>query len=280
MVTESDLLLPDGRTVHAYDTTGSEGDARLPVFWHHGTPNSGAPPEPLFAAAEERGIRWVSFDRPGYAGSTPLPGRDLASVASDTRAVADALGIDRFAVVGHSGGSPHALACAALLPDRVVSAACFAGMAPFSAEGLDWFVGMYPGGRAELQTAIGGREALAAQLDAGDYDPEMFTPSDLATLSGEWSWFDTVVTAGLANGRGGMIDDDLAYVRPWGFDPTTITVPVLLAHGTDDRVLPIAHSRWLAQHCPTAELVEVDAAGHLSVLSYASAALDWITAQA
>ena len=94
-------------------------DPRLTVVWHHGTPNVGTPPEPLLPASAERGIRWVSYDRPGYGGSTPHPGRDIASAAADVEAIADALGIDRFAVLGHSGGGPHALACAALLGDRV-----------------------------------------------------------------------------------------------------------------------------------------------------------------
>jgi pimeloyl-ACP methyl ester carboxylesterase len=118
VVTETDLALDDGRTLHVYDTGAGDGAAGLAVFWHHGTPNTGAPPEPLFAAAAERGIRWVSHDRPGYGGSTPHPGRDVASAAADVATVADALGIDRFAVMGHSSGSPHALACAAVLPGR------------------------------------------------------------------------------------------------------------------------------------------------------------------
>src|SRR5215469_5153022 len=146
MVTEADLQLSDGRTLHFYDTGG--GDGRLAMFWHHGTPNIGAPPEPLFAAADRLGIRWVSYDRPGYGGSTPCPGRDVASAAGYVAAVADALGIDRFAVMGHSGGGPHALACAAVLPGRVLAAVCMSGLAPFGAEGLDWFGGMTPSGAA------------------------------------------------------------------------------------------------------------------------------------
>ena len=126
-MTEIDLKLSDGRTLHAYDTGADDADGRLAVFWHHGSPNIGAPPEPLFAAAEELGIRWVSYDRPGYGGSTPRPGRDVASAAADAAAVADALGIDRFAVMGHSSGGSHALACAALLPKRVVGVVVVGG---------------------------------------------------------------------------------------------------------------------------------------------------------
>src|SRR5918998_3373298 len=115
MVTETDLKLGDGRTLHAYDTGANDADDRLAVFWHHGSLNVGAPPEPLFAAAEELGIRWLSYDRPGYGGSTPRPDRGVASAAGDASAVADALGIGRFAVMGLSSGGSHALACAALL---------------------------------------------------------------------------------------------------------------------------------------------------------------------
>ena len=115
MVTETDLKLGDGRTLRAYDTGANGADDRLAVFWHHGSLNVGAPPEPLFAAAEELGIRWVSYDRPGYGGSTRRPDRDVASAAGQASAVADALGIDRFTVMGHSSGGSHALACAALL---------------------------------------------------------------------------------------------------------------------------------------------------------------------
>src|ERR671912_1216734 len=120
MVTETDLTLGGGRTLHVYDTGADDADGRLAVFWHHGSPNIGAPPEPLFPAADRLGIRWVSYDRPGYGGSTPRPERDVASAAGDVSAVADAWGIERFAVMGHSSGGSHALACAALLPERVL----------------------------------------------------------------------------------------------------------------------------------------------------------------
>ena len=100
MVTETDLALDEGRTLHVYGTGTSDGTTGLAVFWQHGTPSTGAPPEPLFAAAADRGIRWVSHDRPGYGGSTPYPGRDVASAAADVASIADALGIDQFAVMG------------------------------------------------------------------------------------------------------------------------------------------------------------------------------------
>ncbi|WBC17598.1 alpha/beta hydrolase [Micromonospora sp. WMMA1998] len=274
MVTETDLRLPDGRTLHVYDTGGAD---RLPVFWHHGTPNVGAPPAPLFAAADRLGLRWVSHDRPGYGGSTPLPDRDVASVAGDVAAVADALGLDRFAAMGHSGGGPHALACGALLPDRVVAVVVGAGLAPYGAAGLDWFAGMVPSGVAALRAAAAGRAAKEAH-EASDvgYDPE-FTEADLAALHAEWSWFDSVVGPAVAAGPDGSIADDLAYVRPWGFDPAAVTAPVLLVHGERDGIAPVSHARWLADRCPAAELRTFPEDGHISVLRHAEPALAWLS---
>ena len=280
MLTETDLALTDGRTLHFYDTGPDGGAARLAVFWHHGTPNTGAPPEPLFAAAAEHGIRWVSHDRPGYGGSTPRPGRDIASAAADVASIADALDIDRFAVMGHSGGGPHAVACAALLPERVLAAVSVSGLAPFSAEGLDWYAGMHPSGAAELRAAATGRSALEAQLASAEFDPEVFTPADHAALSGAWSWVLTVVNQALETDRGGMVDDDLAYVGPWGCDPGQVRAPVLFVHGVQDRMVPSAHSQWLADRCRAVELWLRPDDGHVSVLGSAATALDWLAKHA
>jgi pimeloyl-ACP methyl ester carboxylesterase len=276
MVTETDLELGDGRTLHAYDTGAADADGRLAVFWHHGSPNIGAPPEPLFSVADRFGIRWISYDRPGYGGSTPRPSRDVASAAADTSAVADALSIDRFAVMGHSSGGSHALACAALLPERVLGVVVVAGMAPFGAEGLDWFDGFGPAGVAQLRAAAAGRAALEKHLAQSDDEPE-FTPEDEAALAGEWSWFIDVVDAALAGGMGGFIDDDLAGVGTWGFDPADVAAQALFLHGGRDRVVPATHGAWLARHCPPAELRLYPEDGHISVLnSGAAAAMSWL----
>jgi pimeloyl-ACP methyl ester carboxylesterase len=279
MVEQFDVVLEDGRTLHAYDAGRGDTDRPLAIVWHHGTPNVGAPPEPLFPAAARLGIRWVSFDRPGYGGSTPHPGRDIASAAADARSVADALGIDRFAVVGHSGGGPHALACGALLPERVVGVVSIAGLAPFGAEGLDWFAGMAASGVASLRAAAEGRAAKEAHEASGvEYDPE-FTGADLAALEGKWSWLGSVVGPAVEHGPGALIDDDLAYVAPWGFDPARVVAPTLFLHGGRDRVVPSTHSEWLARYCPPAELWLSADDGHISVLSSATSALEWLRAR-
>ena len=280
MTTELDLALDDGATLHVYDTGPAGGDDRLAVFWHHGTPNLGAPPAPLFAESDRLGIRWVSYDRPGYGGSTPCPGRSVGSAAGYVAAVADSLGIERFALMGHSGGGPHALACGALLPDRAVAVVSGAGLAPFDAEGLDWFAGMAPSGVASLSAAAEGRAAKERhEASDAEYDPE-FTPADLAALGGEWSWFGSVVGPAVAAGPGGLIDDDLAYVSPWGFDPAGVAVPVLLLHGGRDRIVPSSHGEWLAARCPSAELRLSPDDGHISILTSAPAALAWLRERA
>lgn len=257
-------------TLRLYDT-GGDG---LPIVWHHGTPNVGSPPEPLFRA----GLRWVSYDRPGYGGSPARQGRDMASAAAYTASVVDTLGIDRFAVMSHSSGGPHALACAALLPDRVIGAVSMAGLAPFTAEGIDWFAGMAAGSRDSLLAATEGRTAKEHYTESAEFDPDVFTETDLAAFAGEWSWFRGIVNAALKDGPGGLIDDDLANVAPWGFDPARITVPVLLTHGAADRMVPATHSEWLSRACPTARLRLYPNEGHISVLNHATAALDWLSA--
>jgi len=259
-----------------YDTGADDADGRLAVFWHHGTPNIGAPPEPLFAAAARLGIRWISYDRPGYGGSTPYPGRDVASAAACVSSIADALGIDQFAVMGHSGGGSHALACGALLQERVLGVVSVAGLAPFGAEGLDWFAGMAVSGVESLRAAAEGRAAKERyEASNAEYDPE-FTPADLAALSGEWSWLGDVVGPAVEAGPGGLIDDDLAYVAPWGVDPAQAISPTLLLHGGRDRVVPSSHSEWLARRCPSAELRLCPDDGHISALGSSAAAMDWL----
>ena len=177
--------------------------------------------------------------------------------------------------MGHSSGGSHALACAALLPERSLGVVVVAGMAPFCAEGLDWFEGFGPGGAAQLRAAAAGRAALEKHLAVSDDEPD-FTPEDEAALAGEWSWFIDVVRPAVAGGMGGFVDDDLAGVGAWGFDPADIAAPVLFLHGGRDRVVPSSHGEWLARHCPTSELWLLPDDGHISVLNHGAAALGWL----
>ena len=273
MLTQRDLALADGRTLRVYDSGPITDRPELVVFWHHGSSQLGTPPAPLVPVAAELGIRWVSYDRPGYGGSSDQPGRDVAAAAADVAAVADLLGIDRFAALGTSGGGPSALAGAALLPARVIAVACLAGLAPFEPAGLDWFAGMAADGEQELRLAVVGREALEKHFETAEFDPEtMFTPSDLAVLETDWAWLGS-------NGDGGidgLIDDDLAFVKPWGFELAQIQAPVLLLHGEDDRIVPSAHSRWLVRQLPRAQLSLQPGEGHVSILAHGRTALEWL----
>ena len=274
-----DLILSDGRTLHYYDWKPPAGEPQLTVFWHHGTPNIGCPPAPLLAESARLGIRWIGYDRPGYARSSALTGRDVASCARDVEHIADLLGVERFAVMGHSGGGPHALACAALLPRRVLAAVSVAGLAPIDAEGLDWFDGMWGSSQAALRAASQVRAAKVHYEAQGlPFDREMFTDADWSALSGAWSWFDSVVSAAMIDGPTGLIDDDMAFVTPWEFDCARIACPVLLMHGEQDRVVPVAHGEWLAQRCRNAQWWPCPEDGHISVLESAPAALGWLRA--
>ncbi|MFZ1115182.1 MAG: alpha/beta hydrolase [Propionibacteriaceae bacterium] len=267
-----------GRTLHIYDTD-PEKDGRLPVVWHHGTPNVGAPPEPLFAAADRLGLRWVSFDRPGYGSSTIAQGRTISFVASDVAKVADALGIDEFAVAGYSGGGSYALGCAAVLGTRVRGVLSLAGIAPYGADGLDWFAGMVPSGVAALGTAAAGREVRAALGASGFAYDTQFTAADLAFFEGPWGWLGKVGGPALAAGPYGQIDDDVSYTLPWGCDPGAIRAPVLLLHGTEDRIIPASHGSWLASRCRSAVLRLCEGDSHFTIVSHAESGLEWLRQQ-
>jgi len=265
----TDVTTADGRTLHVYD----EGDpSGVAVIAHHGTPSNGS----LYAPWLEEGIRLIGFDRAGYGGSTRRPGRTVADVADDVRAIADALGIDSFATWGISGGAPHALACAALLPDRVFAVASIAGPAPFDADGLDWLAGQGEGNVLEHTAALQGEAALRplveqmyGAMSAGgaealrDEMASLLTGPDLAALTGRLAAF----LHGSLTGAGvdGWIDDDLAFVAPWGFDVGSIPVPVLIRQGEQDAFVPPAHGRWLAARIPGAETRITGEDGHLTL---------------
>jgi pimeloyl-ACP methyl ester carboxylesterase len=273
VVTHRDLRLDDGRTLRASDAGGAAG--ALAVLWHHGSPQTGAPLAPLLDAAASRGIRLLSYARPSYGGSSPHPGRDVASAAGDVERLADAFGLERFAVMGASGGAPHALACAALLPGRVTGAVCLAGLAPYTRD-FDWFAGMADDGG--LRAALAGRDARARHAESETFDEDSFTAADWAALAGDWAALGADAQRAGADGLDGLIDDDVAFASPWGFDVSAIGAPVLLVQGGEDRVVPPAHSAWLARRLARHELWLRPHDGHVSVLDACPAAMDWLSA--
>jgi pimeloyl-ACP methyl ester carboxylesterase len=250
-----------------------------PVIVHHGTPMAGVLYEPHVRDAAARGIRLVGYSRPGYGASTPQPGRSVGSAAEDVAGLADALGIDRFATWGISGGGPHALACAALLPDRVLGAASLAGVVPFDAEGVDFLAGMGEANHEEFGAAVAGREPLRALLEPQAAElrgtdaaaflevfPSLLSAVDRDVLTGELAaYMHRCNVVGLER-LDGWLDDDLAFVAPWGFRVEEIGVPTLVRHGQHDRFVPVAHGEWLAQHIPNAVARVSAEDGHLTLI--------------
>jgi pimeloyl-ACP methyl ester carboxylesterase len=259
------------------------------VIAHTGTPSGGRLFAPLVDEGAERGLRHISYARPGYADSDRDEGRSVADCAADTAAIADRLGIDRFHTLGWSGGGPHALACAALLPDRVVSAASIAGVAPREADGLDWYAGMGEENIEEMGLAERGADELRPWLeqevrrfaDVGAEDLHaalggLVSEVDREALTGEYARFlESSFRDAVKRGSLGWLDDDLAFVRDWGFDLEAIRVPVTIWHGAQDRFVPIAHGRWLADHVPGARSRLLDDHGHMSLsIAHYGAILD------
>jgi pimeloyl-ACP methyl ester carboxylesterase len=274
-VTTTDVALADGRSVRVHDT-GPQGDG-LTVLWHHGSPQTGALLDPLVTAATARGLRLLSYARPSYSGSTPQPGRTVASAAGDVEQILDALGIAQLATMGASGGGPHALACAALLPTRVIGAVCLAGIAPLT-DDYDWYAGMVADGG--LRAATRGRAARATFAETDEFDMNSFIAADWDLLQGDWASLGADAGRAGADGDDGLIDDDVAFTHPWGFDPGRIAAPVLIVQGGLDRVVPPTHADWLVRTCPNSELWLRTQASHVSILAASPLAMDWLSTAA
>jgi pimeloyl-ACP methyl ester carboxylesterase len=284
MTTDS-VRMPDGRELEV--VRHGPPDA-FPLVFQCGTPNAPDDFPQLFDAVDARGWQLVAHARPGYAGSTRQPGRSVADIAADVAAILDAYGLDRFAVLGWSGGGPHALACAALLPDRCTSAASLAGVAPFAADGLDFLAGMGPENVDEFGAAADDHERLArllsefaaAMRDIGGEEVAaslggLVDDVDRAALTGVFA--DTMarmLRRALSTGTDGWFDDDLAFVKPWGFDLETIRVPVSVWQGAHDMMVPFAHGQWLAAHIPGAQVHLYEDEGHLSLVQQLPRILD------
>jgi len=257
---------------------GREGDPL--VVMHHGTPGAGTEIWPPYVElASARGLRLAAYSRPGAGGSDRAPGRKVGDCAWDAAALADALGARRFYTVGGSGGGPHALACAALLSDRVLAAATIAGVAPRDAEGLDWLAGMGQENLDEFAAAERGPETLeefigewAPQLRDADGPAilaalgDLVSPPDAAVLTGDYAEFAAAsMHEALRVGFWGWFDDDLALLGDWGFELGAIEVPVTIWQGRQDRFVPAAHGEWLADHVAGARARLLDDHGHLSL---------------
>jgi pimeloyl-ACP methyl ester carboxylesterase len=287
-----------------------------PVFLLHGTPGSRLGPRPRTRDLHLLGIRLIAHDRPGYGGSDRLKDRRVDHAAADVAAIADHLGIKRFSVVGRSGGGPHALACAALLPDRVENAAVLVSLAPPDAEGLSWFDGMTASNIHAFELARDDHELLREELihrrSAVNADPQRM----IASLDPELSAGDRRIVreievrrmlvdnfgaafdpndrkyrpkeeragAAAANqdrnapdyGSHGWFDDVVSFAQPWGFPVSDVNVPVLLWHGELDRFSPLGHFTWLSEHIERVTPVMAMGTAHFGAVPILPRILRWL----
>jgi pimeloyl-ACP methyl ester carboxylesterase len=272
---DSTITLPDGRLLDIYASGPERG---LPLIFHHGTPGSRRPESVLERVAHARGLRYVSASRPGYGGSRRRAGRRVSDVVDDTAALLGAIDASECVVAGHSGGGPHALACAAGL-EGVLATLVIAGVAPADAPELDFIAGMGEDNVVEFGNAFAGEAVLRPGLEAlrpslistgveeivaafGGLLPEV----DRAVMNDEIG-ADVIAQFrdGLHDGVDGWVDDDLAFTSPWGFSPAAIDSPVTLWQGDADLMVPFAHGQWLAETIPGVDANLLTGEGHLSI---------------
>jgi pimeloyl-ACP methyl ester carboxylesterase len=270
------IPMPDGRDIDVLTTGPEDG---FPLVIHEGTPTGLGVNSTTAAAAAQRGLRYVVAARPGYEGSTPRPGRRVADVAADMAAVLDALGAGEFVTMGMSGGGPHTLACAALLPGRCLAAASVAGVAPYGAEGLDFLAGMGPENVTEFTLALQGAEALTPYLEkeAGPLREVtgeqvaaalggLISGADAGVLTGEYAdELAALFRGAVREGVAGWRDDDLAFTEDWGFSLDALAGRAAIWQGDQDLMVPFAHGQWLAAHIPGARVHLEPGAGHLTM---------------
>ncbi len=280
----------DGRTLAVAEWGDPKG---LPLISFHGTPGGRISwwEDPTIYA--RHGLRRLTFDRPGYGESTRLEGRIVADVVGDVVTIADALGVDRFAAIGGSGGGPHVLACAALLPDRVIRCQVVVSVAPYGVDDLDWLAGMTEGNVVEFRAALEGEGVVRAvaeregketldRIAAGRADVlgdayEM-AEADRVQMEKHRERIAAQMVSALAPGVDGWVDDDIAFTRPWGFDVGDISVPVYLQFGRDDTLVPAAHGEWLTRHMRTSKVL-VLGAGHMGDDSLAESDMAWLAGE-
>jgi len=272
----STITLSDGRDLEVEVTGPEEGPVLL---YHHGTPGGSAQFSGTAEEVHARGHRLVTWSRAGYGASARRPGRSVADEVADAMAVLDHVGAESCVVAGWSGGGPHALACGALASERVRGVLSIAGAGPFGAADLDFLEGMGQENHDEFGAALEGEAALRTYLEAvrpelldvtGDQlvaqMETLLPPVDRDSLTGEFGDFlAREFRQAVSVSVDGWLDDDLAFIRPWGFDLGAVEVPVYLWQGSEDLMVPFAHGEWLAAHLPSAVVHIESGEGHLSI---------------
>jgi pimeloyl-ACP methyl ester carboxylesterase len=275
MAAQQQIELDDGRRLDLWVSGPIDG---LPLVFHHGTPGAGTPIRALERAAHDRGLRFATFSRPGYGSSSRLRGRRVADVVPDTAAVLTAIEADRCVVAGWSGGGPHALACGARL-GSAAGTLVISGVAPYGLADLDWMAGMGDDNVAEFGAALLGERTLRRMLEGlrghlKDTDTagilaslESLLPDvDKAVLTDEFAEDMAASFAeGLRHGVDGWVDDDLAFIEPWGFDFDELSGPVMIWQGSLDLMVPFAHGEALASRIAGASAHLKEGEGHLSI---------------
>jgi pimeloyl-ACP methyl ester carboxylesterase len=269
------LKLTDGRFLEYFDNGIASTSA---IVLHHGTPGHGHTWATWLELAAARGIRALSYSRAGYGISDRNESRTVAANNADIRELLDSFGIREFISIGWSGGGPHALATTTLTGSK--GAITLAGVGAYGVDDLDFLAGMGEENEIEFGEAVKGEAHISAWMDAnagafknvtGDQIREAFGgligDADKAVLQGNYAEESaTSMRKGLAVSFDGWIDDDIAFIQPWGFDLAAISVPVLIWQGDDDFMVPHAHSYWLEKHIPGAKLNFVPGHGHISLL--------------
>lgn len=280
----------DGRTLTIAECGDPDG---FPVFLLHGTPGSRIAGQGDASAYATVGARVITYDRPGYGGSDRLRGRRVVDCVADVSAIADSLGIERFAVTGGSWGGAHSLAVAACLPERVARAACVAGVAPFDMPGFDWFADMDAVNIEEIGWALAGEDVLAREIErvaaamlkrVAD-DPAKMVSDEVKlsdadrTLMARPERHELIrqmINEAFRHGVWGYVDDTLCLIRPWGFDVSEIRVPTRVLYGLTDVLVPRQHGEWLARNIPDAEVVIDERGGHLPDPTLVTERFGWL----
>lgn len=268
------LRLADGRTLAFYEYGDQTG---TPCIYITGTPASGLAGALYDDAARAHGVHWISVDKPGYGRSSFDPDRSLRRHAADVAALADHLGLARFAVAGESGGGPHALAVAHHLSDRVTTAILLAGLGPATER---WVVeGMRKGNRRLMTLAQ--RAPWALSLAIALMARSMSTPEKVAkaavrqrkqSVEADWRYWEehperaAVFYAATADafrqGSRATAQELAMFARPWGFDLEDVVTPTHVWHGTDDVNVPIAIATRICDLLPHCTPHVVPGKGH------------------